>query len=201
MKIGIITDSFRLGLRESLKKAADLGADGVQIYAVSGEMAPEALDAQARPGPEVLHRRPGPGGLRPVRGHGRPRLHPRRGQPQEGRALPAHHGPGAGPGQLGRHDPHRRRPRGPRPPALRRHAGGLPRHGRIRRQGRLPLRHRDRPGKGRDPARVPGQPRLQEHVRQPRPGKPGHGRRATTPSPRSRPWPPTSSTPMPRTAG
>ena len=34
MKIGIITDSFRLGLRESLKKAADLGADGVQIYAV-----------------------------------------------------------------------------------------------------------------------------------------------------------------------
>ena len=48
MKIGIITDSFRLGLRESLKKAADLGADGVQIYAVSGEMAPEALDAQAR---------------------------------------------------------------------------------------------------------------------------------------------------------
>lgn len=48
MKIGIISDSFRLNLRDGLKKAAQLGADGVQIYAVQGEMAPENLSAQQR---------------------------------------------------------------------------------------------------------------------------------------------------------
>lgn len=48
MKIGIISDSFRLPLHEGLKKAAQLGANGVQIYAVSGEMAPENLNAQQR---------------------------------------------------------------------------------------------------------------------------------------------------------
>ena len=45
MKIGIISDSFRLNLRDGLKKAAQLGANGVQIYAVQGEMAPENLNA------------------------------------------------------------------------------------------------------------------------------------------------------------
>jgi len=48
MKIGIISDSFRLDLKGGLKKAAELGAHGVQIYAVSGEMAPENLDARQR---------------------------------------------------------------------------------------------------------------------------------------------------------
>lgn len=48
MKIGIISDSFRLNLRDGLKKAAQMGAHGVQIYAVEGEMAPENLDAQQR---------------------------------------------------------------------------------------------------------------------------------------------------------
>ena len=47
-KIGVMADSFRLPLREGLKKAKELGADGVQIYAVAGEMAPEAMDASAR---------------------------------------------------------------------------------------------------------------------------------------------------------
>ncbi|MDQ0257975.1 sugar phosphate isomerase/epimerase [Evansella vedderi] len=47
-KIGIIVDSLHLPLREGLKKAKELGADGVQIYAVDGEMAPENLSAQAR---------------------------------------------------------------------------------------------------------------------------------------------------------
>ncbi len=46
--IGIMCDSFRLGVREGLKKAAELGAQGVQIYAVSGEMAPEELSPAAR---------------------------------------------------------------------------------------------------------------------------------------------------------
>ena len=43
MKIGIMSDSLRLPLYESLEKSRALGADGVQIYAVSGEMAPEQM--------------------------------------------------------------------------------------------------------------------------------------------------------------
>lgn len=47
-KIGIIVDSLRLPLREGLKTAKEMGADGVQIYAVDGEMAPENLTFAAR---------------------------------------------------------------------------------------------------------------------------------------------------------
>ena len=42
-KIGIIADWLRLPFEESLKTCAEMGADGVQLYAVSGEMAPENL--------------------------------------------------------------------------------------------------------------------------------------------------------------
>ncbi|KGM45972.1 sugar phosphate isomerase/epimerase [Neobacillus niacini] len=47
-KIGIIVDSLRVPVREGLKLAKEMGADGVQIYAVDGEMAPENLTAAAR---------------------------------------------------------------------------------------------------------------------------------------------------------
>ncbi|MFC5407041.1 sugar phosphate isomerase/epimerase family protein [Cohnella soli] len=47
-KVGIIVDSFRVGVREGLKKAAALGAEGVQIYAVEGEMDPAGLSPAAR---------------------------------------------------------------------------------------------------------------------------------------------------------
>ncbi|QJD84477.1 sugar phosphate isomerase/epimerase family protein [Cohnella herbarum] len=47
-KIGVIVDSFRVGVREGLVKAKNVGADGVQIYAVSGEMDPANLSAAAR---------------------------------------------------------------------------------------------------------------------------------------------------------
>lgn len=47
-KIGVIVDSFRIGIGEGLKKAKEVGADGVQIYAVSGEMDPANLSADAR---------------------------------------------------------------------------------------------------------------------------------------------------------
>lgn len=47
-KLGIIVDSLRLPLREGLKTAKNLGADGVQIYAVDGEMAPENLNSASR---------------------------------------------------------------------------------------------------------------------------------------------------------
>lgn len=47
-KIGVIVDSFNLGVKEGLKKAQEIGAEGVQIYAVSGEMAPAALTGNKR---------------------------------------------------------------------------------------------------------------------------------------------------------
>ncbi len=47
-KIGVITDSFRLGLQEGIIKAKDVGAEGIQLYAVRGEMAPENLSPAAR---------------------------------------------------------------------------------------------------------------------------------------------------------
>ncbi|MFD1175561.1 sugar phosphate isomerase/epimerase family protein [Paenibacillus puldeungensis] len=47
-KIGIIVDSFGVGVREGLRKAKACGADGVQIYAVSGEMDPDVLKGTKR---------------------------------------------------------------------------------------------------------------------------------------------------------
>lgn len=47
-KIGIIVDSFRLPTYEGIKKAAELGAQGIQIYATRGEMTPDALSAKNR---------------------------------------------------------------------------------------------------------------------------------------------------------
>jgi sugar phosphate isomerase/epimerase len=44
-KIGVIADSFRVGIEKSIKKAAAIGAQGLQIYATSGEMSPENLSA------------------------------------------------------------------------------------------------------------------------------------------------------------
>lgn len=42
-KIGIIVDSFRLDLKNNMRKAKEAGAQGIQIYATEGEMAPENL--------------------------------------------------------------------------------------------------------------------------------------------------------------
>ncbi|WP_409345596.1 sugar phosphate isomerase/epimerase family protein [Paenibacillus sp. MBLB4367] len=47
-KIGVIVDSFGVGVREGLKKAAEVGAEGVQIFAVRGEMDPYNLSPAAR---------------------------------------------------------------------------------------------------------------------------------------------------------
>lgn len=48
MKIGIISDWLGLPFRESMECCRKLGADGVQLYAVEGEMAPENLSPEAR---------------------------------------------------------------------------------------------------------------------------------------------------------
>lgn len=42
--IGVILESFRLSRSESIKKAAALGAKGIQMYATEGENAPENLN-------------------------------------------------------------------------------------------------------------------------------------------------------------
>ena len=46
--IGIILDSFRKPMLESLDLTAKLGADGIQVYATRGEMAPENLKGEKR---------------------------------------------------------------------------------------------------------------------------------------------------------
>ena len=48
MKTGVITDCFKLPLNESIRLAGELGFDGVQIYATTGEFSPEALTAQRK---------------------------------------------------------------------------------------------------------------------------------------------------------
>ena len=48
LSIGVMLDSFRLPLNEALAKAHDVGAQGIQIYATKGEMAPENLNTAAR---------------------------------------------------------------------------------------------------------------------------------------------------------
>lgn len=47
-KIGVIVDSFGVGVREGLKKAQLAGVDGVQIYATQGEFSPQQLSAADR---------------------------------------------------------------------------------------------------------------------------------------------------------
>ena len=46
--IGVIVDSFRLPIKDAVKKAAEVGAQGIQVYSTRGEMAPENLSAAAR---------------------------------------------------------------------------------------------------------------------------------------------------------
>ncbi|WP_424767537.1 sugar phosphate isomerase/epimerase family protein [Paenibacillus sp. sgz302251] len=47
-KIGVIVDSFQVGIKEGLLKAKQIGADGVQMYAVQGELDPANLSTAAR---------------------------------------------------------------------------------------------------------------------------------------------------------
>ena len=46
--IGVIIDSFRTDTVSAVKKAAEVGADGIQVYATRGEMSPENMDASKR---------------------------------------------------------------------------------------------------------------------------------------------------------
>ena len=46
MKIGAMVESFRLGFRGGVEKAASLGIEGIQAYATDGELAPEKMTAE-----------------------------------------------------------------------------------------------------------------------------------------------------------
>ena len=46
--IGVIINSFRTDIPTAVKKAAAVGAQGIQVYATSGEMAPENMNAEKR---------------------------------------------------------------------------------------------------------------------------------------------------------
>lgn len=46
--IGVIIDSFRVDIKSAVKKAAEVGSNGIQVYSTSGEMAPENLVGQKR---------------------------------------------------------------------------------------------------------------------------------------------------------
>jgi len=48
LKIGVMAESFRLGVRAGIEKAAEIGADGFQVYVTGGEMAPENMTRSAR---------------------------------------------------------------------------------------------------------------------------------------------------------
>lgn len=46
--IGVMLDSFRMDTDQAIKKAAEIGAKGVQMYATAGEHAPENMNQAAR---------------------------------------------------------------------------------------------------------------------------------------------------------
>ena len=48
LKIGVMVESFRLGIREGIAKAAEVGADGFQVYTTGGEMHPDNLTKTGR---------------------------------------------------------------------------------------------------------------------------------------------------------
>lgn len=48
MKIGVITDCFKKSHFEGIKIAADLGLQGVQIYATTGDFSPETLSEEQK---------------------------------------------------------------------------------------------------------------------------------------------------------
>ncbi|NLN82283.1 MAG: sugar phosphate isomerase/epimerase [Clostridiales bacterium] len=46
--IGVMLDSFRTDVRTALRKAVDVGAQGIQVYATHGELSPENLTGAKR---------------------------------------------------------------------------------------------------------------------------------------------------------
>lgn len=47
-KVGVMVDSFRLDIKSGIVKAANMGAEGIQIYATHGDFAPENMSSDKR---------------------------------------------------------------------------------------------------------------------------------------------------------
>ena len=47
-KIGVMLESLRMPVKEAVRKVSEMGADGLQVYVVNGDMTPERMDAAAR---------------------------------------------------------------------------------------------------------------------------------------------------------
>lgn len=47
-EIGVLVDSFKLDIKDGIRKTKEVGASGIQIYAVNGKMAPENLSPSQR---------------------------------------------------------------------------------------------------------------------------------------------------------
>ncbi len=54
MKLGVITDCFKKSHEEGIRKASELGLDGVQIYATTGEFSPQLSDAEKQAYKDLL---------------------------------------------------------------------------------------------------------------------------------------------------
>jgi L-ribulose-5-phosphate 3-epimerase len=48
LKIGVFVESFRLGVRPGIERAAELGVPGFQVFTTKGEMAPENMSPAKR---------------------------------------------------------------------------------------------------------------------------------------------------------
>ena len=47
-KVGILVDCLHMGVKEGIRKSAELGAEGVQVFCTGGEMHPDALSGTGR---------------------------------------------------------------------------------------------------------------------------------------------------------
>lgn len=45
--IGVMLESFKLPIPEAIKKAKELGAEGIQVYATYGELSPTIWSVQS----------------------------------------------------------------------------------------------------------------------------------------------------------
>ena len=48
LKVGVMVESFRVGVREGVRMTREVRADGIQVYTTRGEMAPENLSKSGR---------------------------------------------------------------------------------------------------------------------------------------------------------
>ncbi|MDK1032681.1 MAG: hypothetical protein QGD94_11785 [Planctomycetia bacterium] len=48
LKVGVFVQNFELGVEAGLEKAAEIGADGFQLFCTAGDLLPENMSKEAR---------------------------------------------------------------------------------------------------------------------------------------------------------